>query len=141
MVKIKKLYRSKKDKMVAGICGGLGAYFKFDPTVIRLIMIFICIFTAIIPLLVAYIVAALIIPLEKNEPEKRNYKRLYRSLSDRKIAGICGGIGKVTKIDPVFMRLLMIFLCLITGVIPLLIAYAIGWLIIPEYPSDNYIEV
>lgn len=32
-----KLYRSRKDKMIAGICGGLGEYFRVDPTLIRLI--------------------------------------------------------------------------------------------------------
>jgi phage shock protein PspC (stress-responsive transcriptional regulator) len=139
---MKKLYRSKSDKMLAGICGGLGSYLNIDPTIIRLIMIVLCIFTVIIPLLIVYFIAALIIPLEKKDtPLNKNYTKFYRSIRDRKIAGICGGIGAVTKIDPVFLRLLMIFLCVITGIIPLVLAYFIGWMIIPEYPSNKDIEV
>ena len=129
---IRKLYKAKDDKIIAGVCGGLGNYLKFDPTLIRLIMIFICVFTAVIPLLIAYIIAALVIPEEKTKQTNIKYKKLFRSVRDRKIAGICGGIGKASKIDPVFLRLLMIFLCLVTGIIPLLLAYIIGWIIIPE---------
>ncbi|RUR14874.1 PspC domain-containing protein [Legionella septentrionalis] len=35
----KKLYRSRKDKMIAGVCGGLAEYFNMDPTLMRLIFI------------------------------------------------------------------------------------------------------
>ena len=134
--KMRRLYRSKHDKMIAGVCGGLGNYFKIDPTIIRLLMVFLCIFTAILPLVIAYFIAALIIPIERQKyPMERTYTKLYRSIKDRKIAGICGGIGEITTIDPVFLRLLLIFLCLITGVVPLVLAYLIGWIIIPEQPS------
>jgi len=34
---IKRLYRSKKDRIIAGVCGGIGEYFNIDPTLIRLI--------------------------------------------------------------------------------------------------------
>ena len=33
----KKLYRSRKDKMIAGVCGGLAEYFGIDPVIVRLI--------------------------------------------------------------------------------------------------------
>ena len=33
----KRLYRSETERMIAGVCGGLGAYFKIDPTLVRLI--------------------------------------------------------------------------------------------------------
>ncbi|MBS3132121.1 PspC domain-containing protein [Candidatus Woesearchaeota archaeon] len=35
--KQKKLYRSKGNRMIAGVCGGIGEYFDVDPTVVRLI--------------------------------------------------------------------------------------------------------
>ena len=57
------------------------------------------------------------------------------TLFNRKIAGICGGIAEITKIDPVFLRLLMIFVCALTGFVPLILAYLIGWMIIPESPN------
>ncbi|SDZ34364.1 Phage shock protein PspC (stress-responsive transcriptional regulator) [Evansella caseinilytica] len=58
-----RLYRSVNDRKVAGVCGGLGAYFNIDPTVVRLltvVLLFISMGTAV----VAYIVATVIIPNE-----------------------------------------------------------------------------
>ena len=135
---IKRLYRKEKGKIIFGVCAGLGEYFKIDPTLIRLFVIFLCIFTLLVPVILAYLIAALIIP--KNPKESRviareKYRKLYRSKKDRKIAGICGGIAEITKIDPVFLRLLMIFLCALTGFVPLILAYLIGWMIIPENPD------
>ena len=59
-------------------------------------------------------------------------KRIYRSQEDRKIAGILGGLGELFDIDPTLLRLLFVFIGLATGVIPLIVAYLIGWIIIPR---------
>lgn len=57
----KKLYRSSNNKMLAGVCGGIGEYFNIDPTVIRLLWaVLACSSTGIF----IYILAAIIIPLE-----------------------------------------------------------------------------
>lgn len=37
--KTKRLFRSKKNKVISGLCGGLGAYFNIDPVIVRLIAI------------------------------------------------------------------------------------------------------
>jgi len=37
--KVKKLYRSKKDRMLAGVCGGIGEYFGIDSTLIRILWV------------------------------------------------------------------------------------------------------
>jgi phage shock protein PspC (stress-responsive transcriptional regulator) len=55
----KKLYRSKTNKMLAGVCGGLGEYANLDPTIVRLIAVLIGLSGAG---LVAYLVCAVIIP-------------------------------------------------------------------------------
>ena len=55
----KKLYRSKTNKMLAGVCGGLGEYTNLDPTIVRLIAVLISLSGAG---LVAYLVCAVIIP-------------------------------------------------------------------------------
>lgn len=36
---MKKLYRSRSDEMIAGVCGGLADYFEIDPTIIRLLFV------------------------------------------------------------------------------------------------------
>jgi phage shock protein C len=59
-------------------------------------------------------------------------KKLYRVNDNKKIAGICGGIGEIFSIDPTIVRLIFIFACVLTQVFPLVVTYAIGWLIIPE---------
>ncbi len=40
----KKLYRSQSDRMLAGVCGGLGAYIGMDPTIIRIIFVLLVVF-------------------------------------------------------------------------------------------------
>ncbi|MHC4646586.1 MAG: PspC domain-containing protein [Planctomycetota bacterium] len=47
-------------------------------------------------------------------------RRLYLSKTDSKIAGICGGI-----------------VCLVTAVMPVVITYIVGWIVIPERPPDE----
>lgn len=134
---MKKILRAKYNRKIAGVCGGLGSYFNIDPTIIRLAMIYICVLTGILPIVLAYLGAILIIPEETSEnPLSSNYKKFYRSIKDRKIAGICGGIAEMTKLDPVFLRLLALFICLLTAVVPLALAYLVGWVIIPEAPRD-----
>ena len=58
-------------------------------------------------------------------------KRLFRSEQNKKIAGVCGGIGEFFDIDPTLVRLVFIFLGLATGLIPFVIGYAIAWWIVP----------
>jgi phage shock protein C len=58
-------------------------------------------------------------------------KKIYRSQEDKKIAGILGGLGELFDIDPTLLRLLFVFIGLATGIIPLIVAYFIGWIIIP----------
>lgn len=56
----KRLYRSTRDKMIAGVCGGLAEYFDVDPTIVRLIAV-VLIFGWGSGLL-AYLIAAIIVP-------------------------------------------------------------------------------
>jgi len=58
---VKKLYRSRTDRMLGGICGGLGEMFSIDPTLIRLIFALIALFTLGTAVIV-YILGWIIIP-------------------------------------------------------------------------------
>ncbi len=58
-------------------------------------------------------------------------KKIYRSGRDKKIAGICGGLGEIFAVDSTLVRLAFVFLCLSSGVLPLLVTYIVGWIIIP----------
>lgn len=58
-------------------------------------------------------------------------KRLYRSPTDKKLAGVCGGIAELLDIDHTIIRLLFVFAGLVTGIFPFVIAYVIAWFIVP----------
>lgn len=62
---MKNLYRSQKNKIFFGAIGGLGEYFKVDPTILRLIWLFWVVFTGFFPGIFFYLVAALVIPQGK----------------------------------------------------------------------------
>ena len=58
----KRLYRSKKDRMICGVCGGIANYFNIDPTLVRLAFVLIAMGAG--SGFLAYIIAAIIIPDE-----------------------------------------------------------------------------
>jgi len=60
----KRLTRSKKDRMLAGVCGGIADYFKLDPSLVRIGVVLICLITAVVPVTLIYIVMWFIIPEE-----------------------------------------------------------------------------
>lgn len=60
---MKKLVRSSRNKVIAGICAGLGEYFNIDVTVVRLIMVVLGLFS-FGSIVLAYLIAMLIVPLE-----------------------------------------------------------------------------
>lgn len=79
---MKKLYKSKNDKVLSGLIGGLGEYFDVDPVLIRLGFVVVVFITGFFPGVIAYIIGVLIVPnhpsdlkkamenLEKNETKK-----------------------------------------------------------------------
>ena len=60
-------------------------------------------------------------------------KKMYRSIEDRMIAGVCGGIGEYFDIDSTLVRLLAVALVLAGG--SGVLAYILAWIIIPEASS------
>ncbi len=61
-------------------------------------------------------------------------KRLYRSVADSKLGGVCGGMGEYFKIDPTFIRIIAILLIFADGVG--ILAYIVAWIIMPKQPLD-----
>ena len=126
---MKKLYRSKDDYKVAGICGGLGEYFSVDPVLFRVLFIF-C-----IPLggvgIFAYLVMWMMVPShDAGQAEEALSRRLSLSVLDRKLGGVCGGLGEFFQLDPVFFRILFVLMAFAGGLG--IIVYVILWLIIPK---------
>ena len=63
-------------------------------------------------------------------------RKLYRSRTDRSIAGICGGLGKFFDTDPTMIRLVMLLLILFGGLS--IWVYIILWFVIPEEPAPKF---
>lgn len=59
---MKKLYRSDKDKVLAGLLGGLGEYSNVDPVVLRVVFVVLLILTGLFPFAIIYVVALFIVP-------------------------------------------------------------------------------
>jgi len=65
MVKNKRLYRSKNNRVIAGIFGGLGEYFDVDPVLLRLIWVLVTVFSGFFPGIIVYLLAIFLVPEKK----------------------------------------------------------------------------
>ncbi len=78
----KKLYRSKSDRKLFGVLGGLAQYFNIDPTVLRIIYVLLSVFVLGCPIII-YLIAALIIPEEPDCTDKTPYQEAnYEPVDD-----------------------------------------------------------
>jgi phage shock protein C len=62
-------------------------------------------------------------------------RKLYRSRTDRKLAGVCGGLAQYFNADPTLIRVLFVVLALLGG--PGLVIYLVLWIIVPEEPQGT----
>ena len=73
---MKKLYRSKTERMLSGVCGGIAVYFNVDPTIVRLIWALVSVFSAAVPGVLLYIIWSLVIP---DEPDSYDTTGSYHN--------------------------------------------------------------
>ena len=70
---------------------------------------------------------------DRGSIRKMNMKRLYRSRTNKVVAGVCGGIGEYFNIDPVIPRIIFLLVALPGGIS--ILVYFIFWLLIPKSPK------
>ena len=58
----RRLYRSRSNRVLAGVCGGIADHYGSDPTAVRLLTLVLGLFTGIFPMIVLYLVAAIVLP-------------------------------------------------------------------------------
>lgn len=58
----KRLYRSRTDSMLAGVCGGIAEYFELDPTLVRIAYIVLSLLSAAFPGILVYLILWIVIP-------------------------------------------------------------------------------
>jgi len=124
------LYRDINDKILGGVCGGLAAYFKIDPSIIRVIFV-VFTFSGGAGILL-YILLWIILPARP-----LNYaittNRLYRNPDEKVLAGVASGIAAYFNIA-VWIPRLIFALPLVTGIISSLFRSAF-WFDIDPFPG------
>ncbi|HRU63911.1 MAG TPA: PspC domain-containing protein [Paludibacteraceae bacterium] len=68
----KRLTRSNKNKLLAGVCGGIAKFLGWGPTIVRILYVLLSILSAAFPGILVYLILWLVMPLEKETEEKRN---------------------------------------------------------------------
>jgi phage shock protein PspC (stress-responsive transcriptional regulator) len=137
---IRRLTRSTADRRLAGVCGGLAEYFEVDATLVRALwVIFSIVPGAIVGGVLAYLAAWLVMPEGSGSPQAaRPHSRITRSTTDKKIAGVCGGLAKYFDVDPTAIRLLWLGLSILPGAIfGGVVAYIAAWVIIPQDQTER----
>ncbi len=62
-------------------------------------------------------------------------KKFYRSLSQRMLGGVCGGLAEYFDTDASLVRLVFVGLCLLTAILPMFLFYLIAWIVVPTEPK------
>lgn len=137
----RRLTRSIADGKIAGVCAGLAEYLDVDVTLIRLAWVLLSIVPGmIIGGVIAYLLAWLVMPegpqTAIREPSGR---RLFRSISDRKVGGVCGGLAEYFDVDATPIRVLWVILSVLPGAIAGgLVVYLLAWVVIPSAPAATW---
>lgn len=153
-----RLYRDDNDKILGGVCGGLGSYLRIDPTIVRLVFALLS-FGAGTGILV-YILLWIILP-SKPLNHTSSTKRMYRNPDEKVIAGVASGIASYFDIA-VWIPRIIFALPLVAGIVTsifgrvfwfdhdafpniifgsfggtLFVVYAVLWAVIPEAKSAS----
>lgn len=128
----KTLMRSRTDRKLFGVSGGLGEYFNVDSSIVRLVFIALFLLGSIG--LWAYLLAALIMPLNPSAKVVVYEKRLYRSKKNAKLFGVASGLAAYLDADLTLVRLIVVLSCLFGIGLPL---YVLAAILLPVAPEEN----
>ena len=125
-------YRCRFDRKFLGVCGGLGRFFKIDPNILRLALVFVTCLTGFFPMILIYLVAALLIPEGPLIYLETSSKKLFRLRSQALITGLCAGIARYFGFNVSLFRFAIALTTCFTLGFPILVTYAVGSFIVPQ---------
>ncbi len=131
------LRRTRNDRILAGVCGGIARHFSIDSSVVRLVTVLLVAFAGLS--IWVYLVLWIVMPEEERttwaqqQRTEGQVRRLYRS-QDRMIGGVLGGIAEYCGWEVGPLRLIMLIFCLFG--IPI-IPYLLLWMVLPQNPAAN----
>ncbi len=130
----RRLYRSRTDRMIWGVCGGLAKYFELDPTIFRVIFVVLAFINGIG--IIAYILMAMIVPLEDSKAAKaketirENIEEMKESaseLGEELRTTFSGKGGETEERNKRFRRTIFGIVLITLGVIFLLGSFDLFW--------------
>jgi phage shock protein C len=134
----RRLVRRPAEGKIGGVCAGLADYFNTDVALVRAAWVVLSIWPGAVVLgVVAYIAAWVLVPRAEaaDGASAAPQPRLVRSRTDRRIAGVCGGLAEYFDVDPTIVRVTWVILSIIAGAVVFgVVAYLIAWFIIPPAP-------
>jgi phage shock protein PspC (stress-responsive transcriptional regulator) len=136
----RRLARSRTNAKIGGVCGGLAEYFGVDATLVRVVWVVLAVVPGVlVGGLLAYVLAWLVMPegaAAASPAAADTHARLTRSVTNRRIAGVCGGLAEYLGVDATPLRLLWILLSVLPGaIVGGLVVYLAAWLIVPKAPG------
>jgi phage shock protein PspC (stress-responsive transcriptional regulator) len=131
----RRLTRRPAEGKLGGVCAGLAAYFDVDVTLVRVAWIVLSIWPGAVVLgVIAYIAAWVLMPAADTAGGTPR-RQLLRSRTDRKIAGVCGGLAEYFDADPTLVRLAWVVTSIVAGAVVFgVVAYLIAWFVVPSSP-------
>lgn len=132
----RRLTRIPAEGKLGGVCAGLARYLDTDPTVVRLAWVILSVVPGfVIGGLIAYAAAWALLPVERGDAPTMRIRRLERSSTDRKLAGVCGGLADYFGVDSTLVRVAAIVLAIYPGAIICgVLVYLIAWFVMPSAP-------
>lgn len=137
----RRLMRRPSEGKIAGVCAGLADYFDADVALVRAAWVVLSIWPGAIVLgIIAYLAAWVLMPrVDAPDVAATTRVRLVRSRTDRRIAGVCGGLADYFDVDPTIMRVSWVIVSIIAGAVVFgVIAYLVAWFIIPPAPTAAF---
>ncbi len=133
-----RIYRTRRDRTLGGVAGGLGVSLGIHPVLVRLGLVVVAFLSLFSPqlaglLVIAYIGAWVVLP-EMPADQEPFFKAfvppgLTRPRRGRVLVGVCAGIARYTKLHVTLVRIA--FVALGFAIVGLL-AYAVGWVLMPD---------
>ena len=135
----RRLVRRPAEGKIGGVCAGLADYFNTDVALVRAAWVVLSIWPGAVVLgVAAYLAAWLLMPRAESVDgaSAAPQPRLVRSHTDRRIAGICGGLAEYFDVDPTIVRVTWVILSIIAGAVVFgVVAYLVAWFIIAPAPA------
>lgn len=135
-----RLYRNTIGKVIGGVAGGLGVYFRADPVWFRILFLLLLVLPAFTPIpgafssiaFITYIVLWIVLPAKAifRDQQPKNVKKLYREPDARVLGGVSGGLAKYFGMEVTVVRLVFVLL-----LIPFFLGffiYIVLWMIVPQ---------